>query len=493
MVYYLTKSNYLHGLQCHKRLWYEKTPPERKKDPSKSQQRLIDQGGEVGRLARDHFPEGRLIDAKDPMESVEQTQAAISSGIPYIFEASFISNGIWVRCDILEKDSDSWKIIEVKASNNVKDKKEYLHDLAIQKHVLTERGIPISGTKVMHTNRECVYPDLSNLFVTEDVTDQVDPLMDDVPNNIETFKTILAEDVEPEVLIGRHCDKPHTCPFKDHCWKDVPEHSIFIIPRLNRAKKTDLVKMGILSVHDVPDDFRLNDGERAHVNMVVNNQPEIDDEAIRSLLSELEYPIHFFDFETSNPAIPRFEGLKPFRHFPFQYSCHILQSDGSLTHHKYLHPDTTDPRLPLVRSLLNHISEVGSVVVYNARFERDILKDLAKFFPEHSEALQSIIYRLWDQLMIFRNHYKHPGFRGSNSLKYVLPVLMPSLSYEDLKIQEGDDAQAVWNEMIQSTNEETRNNMINDLKEYCKRDTRATVEIHKALLRQVDELGLTPC
>lgn len=440
----------------------------------------------MGRLARDHFPEGRLIYARDPVESVGQTQEAIRSGIPYIFEASFIFNDIWVRCDILEKDSNSWKIIEVKASNEVK--REHLPDLAIQKHVLTEYGIPITGTKVMHTNRECVYPDLSNLFVTEDVTDRVDRLMDDVPNNIETFKVILAEDVEPEVLIGRHCDKPHTCPFKDHCWKDVPEHSIFTIPNLKPNRQTELVGRDILSIQDLPADFRLTENQRAHVDIVLNDQPEIDNEAIRRLLSELEYPIHFFDFETFNPAVPRFEGLSPYQQFPFQYSCHILQSDDSLTHKEYLHPDTTDPRLPLVRSLLNHISEVGSVVVYSASFERRILEDLAQFFPEHSTVLQSIIYRLWDQLVIFRNYYKHPDFYGSNSLKDVLPVLVPCLSYEDLDIQEGNDAQAVWNEMIQSTNEETRNNWINDLKEYCKRDTRATVKIHKALLRQVDEL-----
>ena len=489
MVYYLTKSNYLHGLQCHKRLWYEKNPPERKKDPSRSQQWLFDQGGEVGRLARDCFPEGRLIDARDPVESVKQTQEAMSSGIPYIFEASFIFNNIWVRCDILEKDSDSWKIIEIKASNNVKEKnkdkykEEYLHDLAIQKYVLTEAGISISGTQLMHTNRECVYPDLCNLFAIKDVTDEVDRLMGDVPNNIEKFKTILDGDVEPKILIGERCDQPHTCPFKDHCWRDVPEHSIFTIPNLRWPKKDGLVERGI---RDLPDDFQqteLTEKQGDYVNMVLDNQPEIDDEAIRSLLSELEYPIHFFDFETSNPAIPRFEGLKPFRQFPFQYSCHILQSDGSLTHHGYLHADKTDPRLPLIESLLNDICDVGSVVVYHASFECQRLKELAQYFPERSAALQSIISRLWDQELIFKRHYEHPGFCGSTSLKAVLPILVPCLSYEDLDIQEGNDAQAAWDMMIKTTNEEEKSNMIKDLKAYCKMDTLAMVEIHKALLR----------
>ena len=113
---------------------------------------------------------------------------------------------------------------------------------------------------------------------------------------------------------------------------------------------------------------------------------------------------------------------------------------------------------------------------------------MAQYFPERSAALQSIISRLWDQELIFKRHYKHPEFYGSTSLKYVLPVLVPWLSYEDLDIQEGNDAQAVWDVMIEITNEAEKNDMINHLKEYCKRDTLATVEIRKALLRQVDEL-----
>ena len=374
---------------------------------------------------------------------------------------------------------------------------------------MTEYGIPISVTRLMHTNRECVYPDLSNLFVIEDVTDQVNQLMDDIPNNIETFETILDGDVEPNVSIGEQCDKPQRFPFKEFCWEFVPddfpltENQPAYVSKENGnshlgiffacVRRTIFIADRYLGVSKLVTNMRrtvINGFQRMMwiLYSVLEDQPEIDNEAIRHLLSELEYPIHFFDFETYNPAIPRFEGLSPYQHFPFQYSCHILQSDGSLTHHEYLHTGTTDPRLPLVESLLDHISDVGSVVVYYAPFERQILKDLAEFFPEHSEALQSIISRLWDQLVIFRNHYRHPGFGGSNSLKNVLPILMPSLSYENLDIQEGNDAQAVWDVMIRTTSEEVRNGMINNLKEYCERDTLATVEIHKVLLRQVDEL-----
>ncbi len=480
----------MNGLQCYKRLWNEEKHPDRAAEISISQQRRFDQSKEVGILARAYFPEGVLINAIDPLVSVEQTKEAIKRGESCIFEASFIFNDVLVKCDMLQKDSNSWKIIEVKASTvnqTVKkskiDKEEYLHDLAIQKYVLMGNGLSISGTHLMLINsKECFYPDLSNLFTIEDATDQVNQLMDDVPNNVEKFKTILNGNDEPQVLIGDHCNKPYTCPFKEtYCWKDVPEKSIFTIPNLLWPKKNKLIENDIVSLEDVPTDFQLSDKQRMYVNSVQNEQSMIDIPAIQGLLAELEYPIHFLDFETDNPPIPIFDGLRPYQQFPFQYSCHVMKLDGSVTHHEYLHTDTSDPRKHLLESLLKHISASGSVVVYRASTEGGVLKDLATYFPEHTLTLQSIINRLWDQLVIFQKHYMHPDFCGSNSLKDVLPVLVPSLCYEDLDVQDGLEAQAIWNLMLNTTHEKEKSDMIKNLREYCKLDTLATVEIHKVL------------
>ena len=207
---YLTKSKYLYGVQCYKRLWNEEKHPNRVAEISKSQQRRFNQSKEVGILARDCFSKGVLIDAIDPLVSVKQTEEAIKRGDTCIFEASFIFNDVLVKCDILQKDPNSWKIIEVKASTvnqTVKKskivKEEYLHDLAIQKYVLTGTGLSVSKTQLMLINsKECVYPDLSNLFSFEDATDQVNQLMQNVPSNVEKFKTILNSNDEPQILIG---------------------------------------------------------------------------------------------------------------------------------------------------------------------------------------------------------------------------------------------------------------------------------------------------
>ncbi len=480
MLNYFTKSKYLNGLQCHKRLWYEEKHQDKKPGTTIPQQRIFDQSKKVGILARDSFPEGVLINTIAPPNSVEQTEEAIREGNSCIFEASFLFNDVLVRCDILQKESNSWRIIEVKASTSVKE--EYLQDLAVQKYVLTGQGLSISKTQLMFiNNKDCVYPDLSNLFTIEDVTDQVDSIMDNVPNHIEEFKTILGSDVEPNVLIGEHCDKPHRCPFKAHCWKAVPKKSIFTIPRLSWKKKNELIEMGIFNIFDLPTDFPLSQKQQVYVNSVLDEQPEIDNAAIQRLISDLEYPIHFLDFETDNPAIPRFDGLRPYQHFPFQYSCHVMQMDGSVKHYEYLHTDISDPRESVLESLLNHISSHGSIVVYSTKFEKGVLESLALSFPEHDPALQSIINRVWDLWDIFKKHYMHPDFLGSNSLKAVLPVLVPSLDYQDLDVRDGTEAQATWNLMLDAENETDKNKWIKRLKAYCKTDTLATVEIYKIL------------
>ena len=493
MQYSLTKSKYLYGQQCPKRLWYEENQQDEEREETLSQQQLLNQGKKVGALARNCFPGGILIDTTDPLHAVKQTEAAINRGSTYIFEATFIFNHVLVKCDILKKDAKSWEIIEVKASTvngavnkaSKTVKKEYLHylhDLAIQKYVLAGNNHSISKTKLMLISRETsVYPELLNLFSIVDATDQVEPLMQNVQSDIEAFTAILDRDDPPQISIGERCEKPHSCPFKAQCWTDVPQNSIFTIPRLRWNRKNEFIEAGILHLEDIRDTDSLNDKQRIYVDCVLNEEPNIDTEAIQRLLSNLEYPIHFLDFETDNPAIPRFDGLRPYPQVPFQYSCHVLRSDGSVPHHEYLHTNTTDPRLSLVASLLNGVSATGSVVVYNDVFEKRVLQNLADTFLDHACALESILNRLWDLEVIFKDHYMHPDFFGSTSLKNVLPVLVSELRYEDLGVQDGREAQALWNLMLETEDETKKNKWIRDLKAYRKMDTRAMLDLYRVL------------
>ena len=477
---YLTTAKYLNGIHCLKRLWYEEKHPEKASPTPLSQQRLFDQRKAVKTRAYSQFAEGVHIDAEDPNVAVRQTEAAMRRGESCLFDAAFLLNGVFVRCDILQKDAKGWRVIEIKVSK--KTKKEYLLTLALQTYILDTSNVPISATQLMLLNEACVYPDLSNLFVFEDVTDGVNLLKQAVPDYLRTFKTTLHRNVKPNVLIGKNlCNQPHRCPYKTSCWTLVPKNSVFTIPKIKDPEATSLAENSIFHLSDLPADFPLTPAQSIYVNSVLESKPAIDGTALRQELAKLRYPIHFLDFEADRPAIPRFDGFRVHEEFPFQYSCHVLQSDGGVTHHEYLHTDTTDPRPPLLKSLLAHISDRGSIVVYNRFFERRILRGLADSFPGYASALQSTIDRLWDQLTVLRKHYEHPDFCGSKSLKAVLPVLVPSLSYKALDIQEGGDAPAVWNLMLSANSETERQEWNRRLRAYCKLDTLAMVEIHKVL------------
>lgn len=485
---FISKSKYLLGIQCHKLLWLAFNRPELIPAPSQSQQRIFDQGTEIGELARQRFPGGFLIEADHTQipEAISQTQQAIENGREIIFEGAFNNDGIFARPDVIQRQANGrWNIIEVKSSTTVKE--ENIHDVAVQSYATLNSGIVIDKKFLMHINNECAYPNLSNLFAIEDITEEVDSLMNIIPENIAEMRNVLNCSDEPQILIGQHCEKPYKCPCQDYCWKWVPEYSIFQIPGLRWDKKQLLLSEGNVDISHLPKNFSLNENQSNFVNSVLTRETKIDWNSIKELLSSLNYPLHFFDFETDNPAVPRFDGMHPYEKFPFQFSCHILDEEGRVEHREYLHESETDPCESILESLLEAIKDKGSVIVYNAPFEKSVLNSLAEWFPGKKVRIMNIIDRLFDQLVIFRNYYTDYRFKGSNSIKSVLPVLIPSMNYQDLAVSDGTIAQITWNNMIRLPGGEQKSRLSQELKTYCGQDTLAMVKIHKFLLNGVNK------
>jgi hypothetical protein len=292
----------------------------------------------------------------------------------------------------------------------------------------------------------------------------------------------VAQAAVPEVEIGRHCKRPQVCPFYQQCWQHVDRPTIWNIPYLREQKEVLLRERGILFLADVPDDFPLTPAQRVVVEVINQKKEHIDQLAIRQKLAQLQYPLYFLDFETDDPAVPRWDGFAPFDSFPFQYSCHLLDQDGRQSHYQYLHSDETNPLAALAQSLLEHIGPIGSIIVYNVSAERGVLRQLANAFPDHVERFESMIGRLWDQLDIFKHHYEHYGFAGSHSLKSVLPVLVDDLSHKQLSVQDGEQAQVVWNRLIVCEDAAEKTQLEEQLQAYCQRDTLAMVRIHQVLV-----------
>lgn len=478
----LSKSRYLSGIQCEKRLWLEHHEPDKASAPSSFQTHLLDQGRLLGRLARARFEDGVLIqvDSQPLKKAVADTKAALAQGATTVFEAAFEADGAYVLVDILTRSNGRWKLIEVKSATRAKD--EHLHDVAIQRYVVERAGLALSQTVLWLVNAACTFPDLSDLFYEQDVSQQVHPLLASLPTQLQRLRAVALLRQAPDVPIGPHCKSPQACPFRVHCWAFVQGRPVaFEIPRLSQANQDALRREGIVFVEELPSDFPLTPKQQAYVDALADPQVSIDKAAIAKKLSALTHPLYFFDFETFGPAVPRFDGMRPYQQFPFQFSCHILHEDGRIEHREYLHLDLSDPREPVARALVDALGDRGSIVVYYASFEKAVLQALAQALPEFRQTLLGFIERLWDQYDIFKNHYHDPAFGRSKSLKNVLPVVVPTLSYDDLVVQKGDQAQSVWHKMLHSKDEKEKTQLVDALKAYCRMDTWAMVEIHRAL------------
>ncbi|MBN1837649.1 MAG: DUF2779 domain-containing protein, partial [Spirochaetales bacterium] len=456
---------------------------------------IFEQGTKVGVAAQERFPGGVLVAVPSyrASEALAQTRALMAAGVPALFEAAFFHDNILVRVDVLRRvpsagsataAGDAWELIEVKSSTTVKP--EHLPDVAVQRYVLEGCGVRVRRTCLMHLNPGCTFPDLSDLFTEEELTGELDEPARAIPEHLERFREALRLPREPNVAIGPQCTSPYECPFIPWCWRRVPKVSIFNIPRLGAEHKRELAACDLLRIEDLPVELPLSPAQSRFVELYRLGRAEIDWTAIRRELEGLTFPLYFLDFETDSPAIPRYPGTRPYEKVPFQYSCHRLEPGGALSQGEYLHAGQDDPRPELARSLLEWIGPEGSLVVYNASFERGVLQGLARELPRHAPGLLALAERLWDLLEIFRRYYLDPAFGGSNSIKSVLPVLVPEMSYGALEVQDGTQAQAAWNRLLVERSPVRRKALEQALRAYCGQDSLAMVEIYRVLLRGLE-------
>lgn len=486
----LSKSRYVSGLQCHKRLWLETNRPGEKSPTPPTMQRIFDEGHAVGELARTCFPGGHLVQADHlhTQDALKETQSLLRLGVDAIYEAAFLFDGVFAQLDVLVRvpgEKDLWDFHEVKSTLELKDK--HLDDVAIQRYILEGAGLTVRRAYLMHLNRDYVRKgaiEPTKMFVSDDVTEQVAEVLKTLPASLRRLKDVLSKDVVPEVAIGPHCKKPHPCPFRDKCWKDIPEYSVYNLCGQSYEKAAALREKGILLIKDIPDDFELNDKQRLQVQVEKTQEPVIDRAALTKLLAELCYPLNYLDFETVSTRIPPYDGVRPQQKIPFQASIHIqAEPGGPLVHREFLADGKSDPRRALAAFLLKSIGKQGSVVAYKGDFEGDRLLELARDFPDLDAGLNGIRARIWDLLIPFsRRNYVHPGFRGSASIKATLPALFPEMDYERLGIKEGTAAGLAYLEIMEGRASAERAARIRkDLLEYCGRDSLGMVKLSEHL------------
>ena len=488
--YTLTKETALIGLGCHKSLWWrvhEPMAPELA--PSLADDFRRREGSRVGELARTYVPGGRLIvggPADEPAARVSATLEVLrDASVPAVYEGAFLANGTLVRTDILERRGGAWTLIEVKSATSVSEA-EHLPDLAIQAAVVRASGLPVDRYEIMHLNRECRFPDLSNLFVRTDVTDRVLSMLDAVDLAIVEAVRAARESAAPDVAVGEHCSKPRDCSFKARCWPALPKHHVRTLYRIGR-KADAFIEQGYETIDQLPDDVKLGAVAARQRRAVRQGSIVVErDELIRALAA-VARPVAHLDFETVGPAIPRWVGCRPYDQVPVQLSCHVVDVDGATTHHEWLFDGDGDPRPDAARAILGACRGAKTVTAYFSSFEKQCIELVAGVCPADAPELLRIAGSLVDLLPIVREHVYHPDFCGSFSLKRVLPALVPEMTYQGLEIAEGGAAQVQLSRLLfdSDVSEAERREIRDALLRYYKLDTDAMVALERRLLALV--------
>jgi predicted RecB family nuclease len=482
----ISKSKYMAGVQCLKRLYLLVYSPELGQGKTAADFARFDQGRQVGKLAQQLIPGGVGVRTGDHEEAIRITQAFIATpDIPAIFEAAFEHEGVFVRVDILHRRRDGrWRLIEVKSSASMKE--EHLEDVAIQYRVVSNCGLNVASCHLATVNRQYVFPggdiDSWRFFRIRNLTRKVQRLQPKLVFQLRSEFRILAMLTTPDLPVGPHCTNPVTCEFYDHGNPPRPTDHVGYMPYIHASAVEELKEIGVESIRDIPDEFELTEIQRRAATSVRTGKPWFSPELGKEL-ENLKYPVCFIDFETVNPAIPRFSGMRPYDHIPFQWSVHVqMQPDAALEHFEFLAEDRTDPRRRFVESLCDVLGERGSIVVYNQQFESARLSDLASWLPEFADRIKNIQSRLWDLLPLIRNHVYHPALAGSYSLKSVLPAFVPEMTYAGMEISNGQDAGLAWASLVRGRVDQAEIERIRRaLLDYCGQDTLAMVRLLEKL------------
>ena len=483
----ISKSKFVAGCQCLKRLYWQVHSPELAEQPDAAAEAIIQQGRDVGMLARQLFPGGVEVGFDGSLDQAIRTTRELVANreIPAIFEGAFEDGGVLVRVDVLHRRADGrLRLIEVKSSASLKE--EHLDDVAIQYRVLSRCGLDVGSCCLAHVNRSFVFRggsvDPWRFFRIRNVTRQVARLQPKLTFQLRAQFTVLNMPTAPDIAPGRHCTNPVTCEFYDRCNISRPDDHIGYLPRLHASAAEELEELGVASIHDIPDDFELSDIQRRAATCVQTGEPWFDREALKTKLGDLKYPLFFMDFESRNPCVPSFAGMHPYDHVCYQYSIHLRREPGAeLEHHEFLATDVSDPRREFISSLCHALGESGSIVVYSS-FESQRLSDLAVWLPEYAERIGGIQARLFDLLPVVRQHTYHPAYAGSYSIKSVLPALVPEMSYAGMEVANGQDAGLAWESLVRGgLNCDERERVEKGLRAYCGQDTLAMVRLLEVL------------
>jgi hypothetical protein len=492
----ISKTDYILWRACAKNAWLRIHKPDvyYSTELTEYEQSVMEMGIEVERMARGLFPDGTIVTGSQT-DALQETHSMIASKAPTLFQPVFEREECLAVVDVLrcELGTNDWSIYEVKSATKVKE--EHVYDLAFQVALLRKHGINLKRAFLILLNPGYVRQhdlDIQKLFNTIDLTANVDDISETVSGEMHEARNYLLSESEPHgpcscIYKGRsrHCSTFH------YSNPGVPDYGIHDIARIGSSPKRlkELVDAGIFVLEDIPNDLKLTKGQSNQLRAYRTGETIVEKEAIAKELGELTFPLHFIDYETFASALPLFNEYSPYDQIPLQYSVHIVGSpDEEPIHRDFLHVGRSDPTGSFLDSIREHVGSFGSVIAWNKAFECHVNDTIARRFLAAREYVIELNDRFYDLMDIFsKQYFVHRDLLGSVSIKKVLPVLAPKLSYSNLGIQDGAMASLTWSRMIAGEIDEQECARLRaNLRDYCALDSYGMYAIWRALTKLLE-------
>ena len=464
----LSKTDFLHYQACKKSFWLLKHKPEiyPLKPHSPYDEKLAEEGYQVQQLLTNF-----LSNENDNTE--------------YVFSKKFkTADGLFAEADIIKPNSDgSVDLFEVKSSSSITD--EHLVDATFQMIAIERGGDTVNKIYLVHINENYVREadlDIGEMMSFSLVTEQIRSMEGDIRSEIEEALLFLAEpEIDESNCSCLRLTRGHHCDSFEYFNRNLPKPSIYNLPRISKKKLQMFSAEGRFSLHDI-DEEEVSGNQLSVLIAAKSNAPAIDEEKIHAFFEKAQYPLYFLDYETYSSAIPIIDGVKPYAHIPFQFSIHVKESKDTteIQHHEYL-AETAELPLRMIEQLENIIGSKGHIVAWHKTFENQRNEEFAKAYPEKAKFLLDLVERTIDLEDIFKGGYVDIAFGGSTSIKKVLPVIVPDLTYEGLTVANGTDAMVAFEEMLNLLRGPKRDKLRDEMLRYCKLDTLAMVRIFEKM------------
>ena len=396
----LSKSTYIKGNQCLKYLFLYKKYPKLKDPIPQDRLARFNRGTDVGVYAQQIFLGGIDCSPKSPSQyqkMIEFTAAQIETGTKVLYEALFQFDKTLVIIDILVMDElGKYHAYEVKSS--LKLSETYFEDASLQYYVIKNCLPNLETISLIHLNPEYVLKseiELSTLFKTEDITSIAKERYSLIEEKIHLQLITLEQENLPNIKVGAQCYHPYDCEYLGYCWQHIPKPNFFDIPSVR--------------FYGSEEEFDFQNFEEEEIDVRFADD-EIAIQQAKALLNNEKYQHSIYNFQNPifvkllwmKPAIPIFEGTKPYENRLIGYS--VIRFIGE---EKKEFTEISENQDSLFSNLKNLVSSENTIICFEEN--QDLTKSV---FPENR------IVNLLEDLK--NGEFYHPSIKADFDIQNVM-------------------------------------------------------------------------